>query len=458
VAVESTKRIQAGGSFGTVVTLPSIKLVCVSGPAAGTEWIVDASFARLGSGEDVDIQVHDPSVSRHHAVFRLTPQGWAVEDLNSKNGVLVDGVRVGTGYLRLDSRIQLGTTLLLFTPRGRKLLATPSTGHEFEGVLGESPSMLEVFGILSKVARLPVSIVLNGPTGAGKGALARAIHKASPRRDKPFVVLDCANLDANLIRAELFGHERGAFTGAETARPGVFEAASGGTLFIDEIGELPLDLQPHLLRALDDREVKRLGSQTSIAIDVRIVAATHRDLRQRVRDGRFREDLLYRLCVVELSVPPLCTRQKDIRLLSEHWLQEWNVHHLIPLSAPILDRLNSHSWPGNVRELRNVMERALAFSGGEPIELEHIRIQPPVHAPCETGGSLNDSPGSTTGQSEKLPQIDESANDPQGLEDAEREVILRTLERHDGNRTRTARELGIALTTLRRKLRKHALD
>ena len=289
--------------------------------------------------------------------------------------------------------------------------------------------MKELFGLIEKLAGRQVSIALTGPTGSGKGVIARAIHQVSPRSKHPFIVLDCANQDPNLVRSELFGHVRGSFTGANQDRAGVFEAANGGTLFIDEIGELSQELQPRLLRVLEDRQVVRIGSHVPVDVNVRIVSATHRDLYQMVDDGDFRQDLLYRLCVVELEVPPLAARLDDLEDLCHGFLEESGEEGRIPLDSAIIEKLSEHTWPGNVRELRNVIERALAYAGEDPLNISHISYRSVAAGPIR--GSIQDS---------------------------ERDLILRTLQETDGNKTETARKLNIAYTTLKRRIHKYGLD
>jgi DNA-binding NtrC family response regulator len=429
-----TRRVPAGDSFATLLTLHSVRLVCAAGPDRGREWVVESATARIGTAEAVDVRLSDPAISRVHALLRKTASGWMVDDQASTNGLFVDGVRVASAYLEQGSRLRLGATTLQFTPREQEILARPSRADRFGGVLGASQRMRELFGVLERVAPLDLSVLLAGPTGSGKGALARAIHAASPRRAGRFLVLDCANLQGDLVRAELFGHERGAFTGADQARPGVFEAAAGGTVFIDEIGELPLDLQPRLLRALEDREVCRLGSLRPVAVDVRVLAATHRVLRALVREGKFREDLYFRLCVVELEVPPLAGRAGDVPLLAAHLIDQMGHGARLPLAPAVLEALARHSWPGNVRELRNALERGVALAGPGPLGPEHLQLQ--LHLAADGPVQSEDA----------------------ALAVAEKEAVVRALGESAGNRTRAARKLGIAVTTLRRKMREYGLE
>ena len=327
------------------------------------------------------------------------------------------------------------------------MAAVLTPGPLLDGLVGQSDTARELFAIARRVAGLMVTVVITGPTGSGKGALARAIHRAGPRAQKPFAVVDCGNLDPTLVRAELFGHEKGAFTGADQARPGVFEAAQGGTVFIDEIGELPLDLQPRLLRVLEDREVQRLGAAQPVPVDVRILAATNRDLPALVAAGKFREDLYFRLNVVELRVPPLHERRADVPELAAHFLRQCGAPDRLPLAPPVLEVLTRHTWPGNVRELRNAIERALAMAGDDPLAPAHFRPTAPPSTPAAPRAERDPAelaPPSTPGGSP--------------LDAAEAQVIAEVHRRHGGNRTRMAAELGIALTTLRRKLRQYGLE
>jgi DNA-binding NtrC family response regulator len=277
-------------------------------------------------------------------------------------------------------------------------------------------------------------VVLRGETGVGKEVLARAIHELSDRKDAPFVVCDCANLNRELLGSELFGHRKGAFTGAVAAHRGVFERAHRGTLLLDEIGELPAELQTRLLGVLQRREVQPLGSEAPIPVDVRVLAATHRDLEALVEAGTFREDLYFRLAVFTVEMPPLRDRAEDIPLLAEAFLAELGPASASPprLSDDVRGHLMNHAWPGNVRELRNAVQRALVRAGTGPIQPAHFDATK-LSAPVVMRASSRPLAGK--------------------LEDAERQMILEALRRNGWHRDRTARDLGISLSTLKRRVR-----
>ncbi|HEX6837434.1 MAG TPA: sigma 54-dependent Fis family transcriptional regulator [Polyangia bacterium] len=338
---------------------PALKLVVLSGPDAGRQLKLEEGKRYLiGSAADRALALHDPKVSRRHLEVEVLGDGVRVTDLESKNGSFHEGARfreilVGTGaVIRVgDSELQL-----LCGERGAPMPAADS--DRFGGLVGRSLLMRQLFTLLQRAAVAHTAILVNGETGTGKEVCAEAIHARSGRAKGPFVVFDCAAVPASLIESELFGHARGAFTGAHTARDGAFVQAHGGTLFIDEVGELPLELQPRLLRAIDRQQVKPLGSSGYREVDVRVVAATHRDLRDEVAHKRFREDLFHRLTVVQATLPPLRRRKEDIPLL---------VRELVGATGPAvspaaLALLTEHEWPGNVRELRNVLERARSLT------------------------------------------------------------------------------------------------
>ncbi|MFT3706713.1 MAG: sigma 54-interacting transcriptional regulator [Archangium sp.] len=330
------------------------RLEVLSGSKLGTSLDVAGSLI-LGSGEDAGLRLEDATVSRRHASLEPSAQGVWVRDLGSKNGTFLAGSRVEGFVVRREATFALGTTLL-------RLAGTPSTESSpaltnFGEALGQSTAMRQVFDSLRTAAPTLSNVLLLGETGTGKDVLARAIHEASPRRHRPFVVVDCGALTGSLIESELFGHVRGAFTGAQTSRDGAFATARGGTVFLDEVGELPLELQPKLLRVLESRAVRRVGEDLERTVDVRVIAATHRDL----RSSGFREDLYFRLAVVMVRVPPLRERLDDLPLLTHAMLAKLGRPDF-ELTPSLLARFRQHDWPGNVRELRNMVERAVSGS------------------------------------------------------------------------------------------------
>jgi DNA-binding NtrC family response regulator len=329
-------------------------------------------------------------------------------------------------------------------PASAAYLASLTRGGVPPGFVGESPQVQEVFRIVAKAAPTNATVLLLGESGTGKELVAEALHRASPRSRGPFVKVNCAALPEGLLESELFGHVRGAFTGATADRTGRFEAAAGGTLLLDEIGEVPAHTQVKLLRALQTREIERVGEQRPRPVDVRLVAATNADLEARVRKGDFREDFYFRLKVVTIRLPPLRERGGDIPLLAEHFRAMYARRHgrtVRSISPRAMEVLRSHAWPGNVRELENVMEAAVVLSEGDVITPEVL--------PLEVGGKQ---------RVEDLPEADDAVlRIPVGtsLPDAERAIILDTLTRTGGNKTAAARILGIGLRTLYRKLEQY---
>ncbi|MBE1424763.1 two-component system response regulator HydG [Desulfomicrobium macestii] len=305
-------------------------------------------------------------------------------------------------------------------------------------MIGDSPPMRELTAMIRAVAPSEASVLILGESGTGKELVAKALHEGSPRKARPMVTVNCAALAENLLESELFGHEKGAYTGAQRQRDGRFVQADGGTLFLDEIGEMAPGLQAKLLRALQQGEVQRLGSDRSIRVDVRVLAATNRDLEAEVRDGGFREDLYYRLNVIALRVPALRERPEDIPLLARHFLHrfaERNRKSYRGFSPRVMDLMLHYDWPGNVRELENVVERAVILSPGEFVTENDL--------PATLRGSAKSDTGPSGGQS---------------LEDAEREAIARTLEQVGNNKSEAARVLGVTRVTLRSKMKKFGLD
>ena len=311
----------------------------------------------IGKAEGNDLVLPDDTVSRRHCELLREGASIRVRDLESTNGVRVDGTRVKDALLAPGAVLRVGEVEIALRPAERRPEPLPSERTSFGGALGASLAMRTIFGVLERIAGTDATVLLLGETGTGKDVLARAIVAESQRKNGPFVVVDCGAVSYSLIESELFGHERGAFTGAVAARQGAFELANGGTVFLDEIGELPLDVQPKLLRVLETREFRRVGGNKSLKTDARVIAATKRDLEREVKAGKFREDLYFRLAVVPVTVPALRQRREDVPLLARHILESAGAD--FPLEADALSALAAHDWPGNVRELRNVLERAV---------------------------------------------------------------------------------------------------
>ncbi|HSO38338.1 MAG TPA: sigma 54-interacting transcriptional regulator, partial [Labilithrix sp.] len=320
--------------------------------AAGKHDAVIDGKVLLGSAPGSGIVIGDPTVSRLHAELEARHDGLWVRDLGSRNGTFVDGLQVTGARVPDRGKVRLGSTELVvdYNPTQRRNVEIwPTAG--FGKLIGSSVGMRELFATLARVAPMDSSVLITGETGTGKELVARAIHDASPRASKPFVVVDCAALPENLLDAELFGHTRGAFTGAINARAGAIESAEGGTVFLDEIGELPISMQPKLLRVLESHTVRRVGEHTHRNVDVRFLSATHRDLLTMVNAGEFREDLYFRLAVLPVHVPALRLRKEDIEPLVSHFLRSAGGPSHVP--AELMRELLTRPWRGNVRELRN---------------------------------------------------------------------------------------------------------
>ena len=320
----------------------------------------------VGSGESCDLRIaDDETVSRVHARFMLTEGGLVVVDEGSRNGTWIGPVRVQRATLTQDTQLRVGNTALSLRIDEQAKELPLSRRTRMGDAIGYSPEMRHLFSLLERIAGTDVTVLLEGESGVGKEVLTRAIHAFSTRAKAPFVTVDCGAIPKDLIESELFGHERGSFTGATQSRIGLFEQADGGTLFLDEIGELPLELQPKLLRALEAREIRAVGSNVPRLVNVRVIAATNRSLADEVRRGAFRQDLFYRLSVARVRVPPLRDRASDVDVLATAFYREVVKNEAASLPPDVLDLLRSYRWPGNVRELRNVVSRyaLLGFSG-----------------------------------------------------------------------------------------------
>jgi len=370
--VVATRILQKkGGLPGLAVR--RMRLKAIGGPGKGA--VVERAMERavIGSAKECDLVVADPSVSRFHAELVLgeADAGFRLRDLGSTNGTRVDGVRIVDAWIEPGARIAVGETTVRFEVLREEDELEVSPEGRFGDLIGESAVMRRAFALLGRAARTDATVLVFGETGTGKELAARAIHEASSRAKGPFVVVDCGAVARSLVESELFGHERGSFTGAIALREGAFESADGGTLFLDEIGELDLDLQPRLLRVLDRREVKRIGASSHRKVDVRVLAATNRDLAREVNRGAFREDLYFRLAVIRVELPPLRVRKEDVAPLARQIAREVAGEGTV-LSDDVIATLESMPWPGNVRELRGFIERALLLRGlddegdGEP--------------------------------------------------------------------------------------------
>ena len=417
------------------------KLVVLGGPDAGQQVVSTGERMVIGKHPSCDLILQDETVSRFHCEISIKGRA-IVKDLDSRNGTILDGVGIAIGYARGGSILTLGETRIRLDLGDDHVTIALSENEQFGGLVGRSTAMREVFTWLERAAATDTTVLLEGETGTGKEAAAEAIHAHSSRREHPFLVIDCGALPMDLLESELFGHERGAFTGALGARQGAFEAANGGTVFLDEIGELSSDLQPKLLRALEKREVKRVGSNHYIPIDVRILAATNRNLRSEVNAARFRSDLFFRLAVVTVHLPPLRDRLDDMDLIVAAILGRLGVADQPEAesltSANFIDHLCSHAWPGNVRELRNYVERCLTLQTRAPL----------------LDDSAQESPAPDALVSAKMPF--KLARD-RWNDHCERKYLEELLREHDNNVTSAARAAEIDRPYLYRLLWRHGL-
>ena len=428
---------------------------CVSGPEAGASWTMERDVIHIGSNKTADIVLTDPTVSRRHAEIRRGRDGVLLRDLGSMNGTFVGQVRAKEVYLGTDTLFRVGRTELSFTPADEVIDVEPSQADHFENLVGNSVAMREVFGLLERVAPTDLTVLITGETGTGKELASRAVHTRSKRGDGPLVVFDCGAAPENLIESELFGHNRGAFTGAIEARPGVFEMAHGGTIFLDEIGELPLELQPKLLRVLEQREVRRVGANKTKPIDVRVVAATNRNLREEVDRGRFREDLYYRLAVVEMGMPPLRDRTEDLPMLALQLLERSPHNGAVKTIDPaVLEVFAAYHWPGNVRELSNVIERALPFSDGSTISLSAL---PESMRPSRAGLPTPSSSPAVSPNHETDATLPFKDAKDQLINAFERQYLVDLLDRYDGNVSKAARAADMDRKSITRLMKKHTI-
>jgi len=360
-------------------TFRRFRIRVTSGRDQGLEATSEASEFCIGTAKGNQLVLTDPTVSRHHCVITATAEGFLLRDLGSRNGTTLSGCRLTEIHLRSGVQIGLGETTLRFDGLEEEISEPLSEQDRYGPALGRSPAMRRIFAVLPRIAASDSTILLEGETGTGKTLLAEAIHQASPRKAHPFVVVDCGAIAPTLIESRLFGHEKGAFTGADRARVGAIQAAQAGTLFLDEIGELPLEMQPKLLTALDQRVITRLGSSERIRVDVRVIAATNRDLREMVNRATFRSDLYYRLDIVRLRIPPLRERPDDIVLLVEHFYEQLCGEADPRPPDALIAAMVAQPWLGNVRQLRNAVERALLLGDSELWKLS-IEDQPPAAA------------------------------------------------------------------------------
>lgn len=407
----------------------SLELVVVDGPDEGRKVTVRGKVT-VGTHESADLVLTDRSVSRRHVELQPSGDGLWLRDLESTNGTFLRTTRVREALLEPGSDFDVGRTRVEIRTTTTRSRVPLSRRTRFGGLVGESKAMRRLFALLERVCATDVTVLIEGETGTGKELAARALHECGQRSQGPFQVVDCSAVSPTLIEAELFGHARGAFTGAERERPGAFEFAHGGTVFLDEVGELPLELQPKLLRILQEREVRRLGEQAVRPVDVRVVAATNRNLADEVGRGKFREDLYYRLAVFRVTMPALRERADDVPLLVQHFLRD---RPGVQVSDETLRKLQRASWPGNVRELHNAVERALLLSFDE---LD------------TTGPSLTSAMAVDTSRPFKEAK-------GELVDEFERQYLQELLHKTEGNVSKAAREAGIDRKHMERLIKKH---
>jgi len=415
------------GARPRALQLPGARLVVARGPDRGRSLKITREEVVVGTGPSADLRLTDPTVSRNHLSLRRKGDAWLASDLDSTNGTRLDGRRIRAAYVDCGDALDVGATRLkLEAVRGAVELPL-STEDRFGRLVGKSPQMRRLFAMLADIAAEDATVLVSGETGVGKDAVAEALHEASPRKREPFVVVDCGAIAESLVDSELFGHVKGAFTGARSDRRGALVEAGGGTLFIDEIGELPRALQPKLLGALERREVRPLGSATSVPFAARVVAATNRDLKLDVNRGLFREDLFYRLNVIAVTVPPLRERPEDIPLLANMFWREVTGDADGACPDELLRLFTVHLWPGNVRELRNRVERAVILRAAEI-----------TGVPAPSGGSFR-------------------AAKEAAVNAFERGFLTELLERTRGNVSEAARRADMDRVYLIKLLRKHRI-
>ncbi len=409
------------------------RIEVVSGPNSGKVATADADELSVGTAPTNHLVLSDPSVSRHHLTIAATADGFQLRDLSSGSGTMLAGYRVELAYIDSGAVIQIGDTTLRFEALDESLSPRLSERESFGEVLGRSRAMRRLFGVLEQAAAGDATILLDGETGTGKSALAEAIHRHSRRASGPFIVVNCSSIAPGAIESELFGHEAGAFAGADEQRIGAFGVADGGTLFLDEVGELGPELQAKLVRVLESRQVRRIGSVEPVPVDVRVIAASKRDLRPEVNAGSFHAELYQQLCGVRASVPPLRDRREDIPLLVAHFTHQiaGNGTHEPP--ADLVASLARQAWPGNVRELRSAVERAVLDQAVE----DAVR-------------------------SEGWPELDFTISFRESKEGAlavwTRVYVRELVDRYGGNLSRAARAVSMDRNHLRDLLHKYAMN
>jgi DNA-binding NtrC family response regulator len=417
-----------------------LTLVITQGPRTGERFVVKDRVV-VGKGDDCDLELPDRTVSRQHLEIERRGDSFLIRDLESTNGTSVDGIRIKEAFLPPGAKITAGNVEMIFQPFYESPGPDLQECEEFGPLIAANPAMKSIMGLLRRAAALGTTVLLRGETGVGKSALARAMHTEGPRSKGPFVVFDCGSVPPTLIESELFGAEKGAFTGAVQSRPGACEQAQGGTLFLDEIEDLPLELQSKLLRVIEEKEVRRLGATKSVELDLHIITASKVDLPIAVDEGRFRSDLYYRIAVIDVEIPALRDRPEDLPLMCDHFLKESQGSETWDRLTPALrEQFEDYSWPGNLRELRNVLER--------------LQVTGPESSSVTEAGAL----GRDREQSLSLDWRRPFKEAKEDLVDTfELEYLKRLLERSGGSIAPAAREAGLNRKYFYDLLRKHDL-
>ncbi len=420
-----------------------VQLKVTKGVDSGRTVVLPREGVVVGAGADAGFKIEDASVSRKHVQLVPVPGGVHVADMGSTNGTVFEGVRISQKVVPLGSILTLGKAKIELVRLVDSQVLPLSRRRKFGELIGSSQIMRRAYALLERAAEVDITVLLEGETGTGKELAAKALHRNSVRGPRNFHIVDCGAVSPTLIEAELFGHVRGSFTGADRDRAGAFELAHQGTLFFDEIGELPLPLQPKLLRAIETREVRRIGGSVRIPVDVRFVAATNRNLFEEVKKGRFREDLYYRLNVFKIVLPPLREHRDDIPTLVKHFL---GIVGGSPLSDDILERMMQMDWPGNVRELRNAVDRAMVLARGE----KRDDVATSSRESDDETTDLSTAPVDTTRPFKEVKA--------EIVARFELSYLVQVLERTGGNISAAARESGIDRKHMERLIRKHDID
>ena len=378
----STVPLQTAGRRATELSVSSLAVLVEEGPDRGKSATLTSTSIRVGTDPASELTLTDHTASRRHLMLTLAPEGILAEDLGSSHGTLLNGARITTAFVPDGGLLKLGETCLRVRQSAARFVIVPEPSTLFCGMLGQSRAMRDIFALVKQLAQTDLPVAIAGETGTGKELIGRALHEAGPRRDRKFLVLDCRRLAQDLR----CGREHGSISGADSQAKGLLEECAGGTVFLDEIGEIEVAVQPHLLRALETKEICRPGSRTPVAVDFRIVSATNRDLRRACLEGKFRQDLFYRLSCVTIQLPALRERREDIPLIAKHFVEVCAQRHQMSvpeLSDEALELIAAHHWPGNVRELHNRMDALTVLSHGTVIKPAQVKqvLSPPDALP-----------------------------------------------------------------------------